>query len=295
MTAPEATPGSTGPRPRRILLGIVLPALLGCVVLTAGLTAYGVEWQNRTAAVTLGKLPATGGATIQARLESVDLARSQAVFRLDTTFSGDWAGPRGPRQPLTLVTNGRDRQEIPVNPGTVFTSLEITYDIDGSVTDYPFDSHILPLLAELVTVPGAGEPAQRLPVLLEIRAWSPGLRFAAEPVPDLAADVPAVVLEITRAGSTQYFALLITAAMWALSLSALFMAWGLLFRGRRIEPTIFSFMAAMLFAFPALRSAMPGAPPIGAPIDYVGFLWAETILAIALILALQAWFRRPYT
>lgn len=291
--AEPAPQGSWGPR--RILLGIVLPTLIGCVVLSVGLTAYGVEWQTRTSAFTVGELPPDGGAVVQARLESVDLARSVATFRLDATFQGEWGGQRGPRQDMVLVTNGRDRQEIPIKPATPFASWEVSYDIDGSVTDYPFDVHELPLLVDMATDPAAGTEAVPVPVRLELRSWVPGLRFMVEPVEGFPAGTQAVLLEMSRSGSTQYFVILVTVMMWALSLSALFMAWALLFRGRRIEATIFSFMAAMLFAFPALRSVMPGAPPIGAPIDYLGFFWAETILAVALFLALQAWFRRPYT
>lgn len=38
-------------------------------------------------------------------------------------------------------------------------------------------------------------------------------------------------------------------------------------------------MAATLFALVGMRNAAPGGPPIGSPIDYIAFFWAEAIIA----------------
>ncbi len=67
----------------------------------------------------------------------------------------------------------------------------------------------------------------------------------------------------------------------------------IVFFDKRIEATIFSWLGAMLFAFPALRSAVPGAPPIGAAIDYFAFFWAETMVALCLLTILVTYIRRP--
>ncbi|GIW05989.1 MAG: hypothetical protein KatS3mg060_0794 [Dehalococcoidia bacterium] len=67
----------------------------------------------------------------------------------------------------------------------------------------------------------------------------------------------------------------------------------IVFFDKRIEAAILSSLGAMLFAFPALRSAVPGAPPIGAAIDYFAFFWAEMIVAVSLITLLVVYIRRP--
>jgi hypothetical protein len=53
-----------------------------------------------------------------------------------------------------------------------------------------------------------------------------------------------------------------------------------------------AFGAALLFAFPAIRAIEPSVPPMGVLSDYIGFFWAETIVAISLIVHLYSWIKR---
>jgi hypothetical protein len=53
-----------------------------------------------------------------------------------------------------------------------------------------------------------------------------------------------------------------------------------------------AFCAALLFAFPAIRSAEPFVPPMGVLSDFLGFFWAEAIVAIALIILITCWMIR---
>ena len=52
---------------------------------------------------------------------------------------------------------------------------------------------------------------------------------------------------------------------------------------------MFSFLGALLFAFPAVRNAVPGSPPIGSFNDYLAFFWAEGLVAASLIAILFTW------
>ncbi len=56
---------------------------------------------------------------------------------------------------------------------------------------------------------------------------------------------------------------------------------------------MFSWLAALLFALPPLRNAMPSAPPIGSLSDFMAFFWAEGIVALSLATVVFAWLRRP--
>ena len=53
-----------------------------------------------------------------------------------------------------------------------------------------------------------------------------------------------------------------------------------------------AFGGALLFAFPAIRNIEPFVPPMGVLSDFVGFFWAESIVAIALIIHLYCWLQR---
>lgn len=53
-----------------------------------------------------------------------------------------------------------------------------------------------------------------------------------------------------------------------------------------------AFCAALLFAFPAIRNVQPFAPPMGVLSDYLGFFWAESLVAVTLLIKLNMWLRR---
>ena len=60
---------------------------------------------------------------------------------------------------------------------------------------------------------------------------------------------------------------------------------------RKIEPTLVSALGAIIFALPALRNAIPGAPPLGVRADVLVFFWAELGAVIGLCLFIAAWAR----
>jgi hypothetical protein len=61
---------------------------------------------------------------------------------------------------------------------------------------------------------------------------------------------------------------------------------------RRIEVTLVGALGAMIFALPAVRNALPGAPPLGVRADILIFFWAELGAIIALCLFITAWARQ---
>jgi hypothetical protein len=58
---------------------------------------------------------------------------------------------------------------------------------------------------------------------------------------------------------------------------------------RRPEPTLIGALAAMAFALPVLRNALPGSPPLGVEADIWVFLWAELAVVLALALLVFRW------
>jgi hypothetical protein len=59
------------------------------------------------------------------------------------------------------------------------------------------------------------------------------------------------------------------------------------------EISTMGFIAGLLFAFPAIRSAQPRVPPMGVIVDYFGFFCDEVILIATLIVVMIAWLRFP--
>ena len=62
-------------------------------------------------------------------------------------------------------------------------------------------------------------------------------------------------------------------------------------RRRRIEPALLGWGAALIFALPALRGAMPGVPPVGAWIDILVFLWAMLVAIVSYLIVVSTWVR----
>ncbi len=99
-------------------------------------------------------------------------------------------------------------------------------------------------------------------------------------------------IDVERAGSIKFFAVLVMIIMWVLIIMLFLLIFDILVRGRKIEIAMFTFASAMLFAFPAFRNMMPLAPPIGAYPDYIAFFWAEGMAALTLVILISTWFSR---
>jgi len=95
--------------------------------------------------------------------------------------------------------------------------------------------------------------------------------------------------DIRRTGAIRFFGLAAYGAMVVMALSALTIG-ALVFVGvRKIEVTLIGAIGAIVFALPALRNALPGAPPLGVLADILVFFWAELGAVIALGLFVIAW------
>jgi nitric oxide reductase large subunit len=79
--------------------------------------------------------------------------------------------------------------------------------------------------------------------------------------------------------------------MWALAASVLLGAWFLTTRRQGLVWPALAWMAATLFALAAFRNTAPGTPPIGCVMDWFAFFWAETVIALCLIIVVTAGIR----
>ncbi len=71
---------------------------------------------------------------------------------------------------------------------------------------------------------------------------------------------------------------------------------GLSFVGtRKIEATLIAALGAMVFAVPALRNIMPGAPPLGVRADASVFLWVQLTVILGLTIFVGTWAHRGPT
>lgn len=228
------------------------------------------------------------GFEINARVIAVDDAKEQMTIRLDfTPWSSAIVDDTGHvLEPMALIVNSSEGgQSIPFEVGEPMSAMDVTVALDGQLREYPFDHHD-DNFGIFFTQPGTTPDAQvDLPTLTHLRAavhgFSIGLTsYAAEGTGSfLFASV-----HIERAGSTVFFAVFIMVLMWALALSAVAIAIMLTYVRHDIGPGVLGFLAALLFAFPGIRTVLPGAPPIGSLNDYLSFFWAESIVAVTVVI-----------
>lgn len=132
-----------------------------------------------------------------------------------------------------------------------------------------------------------------VPIGVDFFGSIPGLKIQAEKTAQTDEDLVGIDMEFERASTVKFFSLFVMAVMWGVTLVVLLMTFSIVMRGRKIEVGMFSFLAALLFAFVALRNAQPGSPPIGSFSDYISFFWAEILIALCLLTIIAVWVYRP--
>jgi hypothetical protein len=190
-----------------------------------------------------------------------------------------------------LVSHDSTVEEIKLATGDHIASSTFEVDLnEGSVTHYPFDSYAARLGIELRD----GKSSLRLPA--RITMWEGVLGFdlhtTGRPGPD--PDDTQLTTIVARNGAFALFALCAYGAMLVLAGCAL--AIGILTFADvcRPEATLIGALAAIAFALPVLRNAMPGSPPLGVSADMWVFLWTELAVVLALVLIVFKWARAGF-
>lgn len=230
------------------------------------------------------------------------------------------------------VNSANGKQELDFAKGKRMNPMEVTVSMfDGVVTDYPFDKHnafleiyflpgkeaakektaeAAPKPAEPTPTPPAtgdeekkdpgekkAEPAPAdeddVPIGVDFVGSIPGFKIDAAKAKESTDDYVGIDMTIARAATTKFFSLFVMAMMWGLTIGVMFLTLSVVLRGRKVELAMFSFTAALLFAFATVRNAQPGTPPIGTYSDFISFFWAEVIIALCLIILVFTWVIRP--
>ena len=208
----------------------------------------------------------------------------------------------GLTQPLTILLLNEDKT-LSFAKGTMSLSSDTTMiAYEASYEKYPLDEYVVPVAVMATTTDAAGVTTQ-LPVEIVVWGKFPGWRvmattsedsmsaaeLAAAGAPDDYDDIALADINVSRNGSTMSIVVLLLISMIVLSVIALVVARSVSAQKRRIEATMASWFAALLFAMVPLRTNMPGAPPIGVWIDFLVFLWVLLTLMVALAVFVGSW------
>lgn len=194
--------------------------------------------------------------------------------------------------------------------GKVMAPLDVTLMLaGGSVDSYPFDEYRVPLHINL-SKPDKKSPTRfaGVPVSAELALGVAGYKISAveEPArgdqagrdgrPETVTDSLQLELSVARSATSFWFAVFLMGVVLLLSFACALVAVWVLVLGRKIEPQFFTWMAGTLFAIVGLRNVLPGNPPLGALPDFLAFIWAESLVALALLCIVGVYLaRRPMT
>lgn len=232
---------------------------------------------------------------------------SPAEDLIKTRFSADppddLLADNGLRQDLEIHLFSAGRT-FAFKAGTKQLTGEVAFiAADGTYELYPFDRYSDTVVAFATTKDASG---QEVAVPTEIVVWGKfaGWRVSPATSQDETAalggtvdgqtppsTMAVVTMTAARNGSTMTIVVLVIAAMIVLTALALAVARAVATRRRKIEATMASWFAALLFAMVPLRTNLPGAPPIGVYLDFVAFLWILIGLMIALGIFITSWLR----
>lgn len=281
-------------RGRRLV--VVIVAI--CVLVYATVVAlYAV---NAASTIVVGCQDAAPDDAIRLSLDpqSVDAVANRLTVTLDVDSFGPVADPETKlaADDLTLVVTGTDGERtIDIPAASITSPVSLRLLTSGAVEGWPFDAHAAQTAIAAIT--GEGSAARDVPVVVCGSVHVPGWTFSSREVPGDAALVidgtPVTKIEITaqRSAATIAFGIVILCLMVVLPILGLTVAIRV-FRGtKKVEATLMSWIAAMLFATLPLRGFLPGAPPIGSWVDYLVVLWVVAGLIASLVVYALAWRR----
>jgi len=282
------------------------PLVIGLVLLLifAGLyvfvlNAYKNESNNRAAELTADTAKAgENRIDVSGRIVTADPIKGDVVVRLEFTPHGSFASGEGgalARDLDLFVSSATGKNVHEFKKGKRMSPVEAVVEIyEGEPMDYQFDTHQaeLSFFFEPSAKGGEAGGSEAIPVAVEMRGSVAGLRLDTEYAKENTPDHAVIDINIQRATTAVFFSVFIMIAMWALVIGVVSLVYRVFAGHRKIEISMFSFLGALLFAFPSLRNSQPGTPPIGTMSDFIAFFWAEVIIALSLLAVVLRWLIR---
>jgi len=187
-----------------------------------------------------------------------------------------------------LLTHDKTVEEVKLAAASHLATSTFEVDLnDGSVTHYPLDAYRARFGVQLLDA----KSSLKLPV--RITVWEGVLGYNLHTTSEPGADPDDIELttSITRTSAFVLFALCAYGAMVVLAGCALAVGVLTFIDVRQPDATLIAALAAIIFALPVFRNALPGSPPLGVEADMWVFLWTELVAVLALVLLVYKWAR----
>ncbi len=255
---------------------------------------------------------------------SIDVVKGDVSIRLEFIPHGKFFKEEDGTLTQNLkfdINSSNGKQEIAFEKGKRMNPTEAVLNMyDGDISDYPFDAHKADLIFYFTAKPEKPKTTEEkpktteenpatetktekpveeeiseveVPFSLDFTPALAGYNITAAKTKDSDETFMDMELTITRGSMAKFFSVFVMILMWAITIVVASLAFSVVFRDRKPEIAMFSFIATLLFAFVTLRNGLPFAPPIGINFDYLSFFLAEIILAVCLVSIVATWVLRP--
>jgi Domain of unknown function (DUF4436) len=271
---------------------VILAALLiGCAVVYGTILAQS-DLSRGPDEAELGALAGRADVALYVQPIQIDAVNESMQVRISIVPLPDAKVTIADRDFLLTIQRGGQLDHVQIQAGQLLPEVTFSLDLhEGDVRDYPLDRYVsLIILAASERAQDGNEKS--LPI--HVTAWEGVLGFdvKAKSVSSQRSEELWLQFAVSRTGGVAFFAIAIYGAMLVMMLCALIIG-SLVFVGiRRSEAALVGALSAIIFALPALRNALPGAPPLGVRADIFIFFWAELGAVIALCLFIAAWARQ---
>ena len=289
------------PLPRPFTRGDLIPTLIIAAIVTAMFITlnlfYNADGGVRLAGPGAAADPTTAGLVVIVDPEEINPTMRKIGININVAANGaDIANPdRTLREQITLevITNDTST-EINLAANELARGRMVYAPITGDYANYPFDHY----QAEIFVRAKETASGQPVPVYLTgdqgIYNWVTKIELPINPtvsrVPGLEGE-GLIFMDVKRSTTLQVFLGLIAVMVIAVTAMAVYLA-GMIFTFRRVaNAALLAWMTTALFSFLILRTALPGAPPLGAAIDVFLFFWAILGLMASVVMVAIAWNR----
>ena len=284
---------------------------------------------NRSLPVDLGFAtvePSSDGVGAYFAMRDIQLETDRVSADLLVTFGEELAECTplcGLREDVTLLVSPSTQSVIKLPRGTpAGYSIPIVLFLEGAPYSYPFDTYLSRVYVQAVTIDSGGT-AYPVPLVAEFLVpegfvgWQIQLGYPnaddnenaesflkkdREQVnAEYVARAPTVIdsgqafgyLSMERALSTKIIAVLVLFLMIILAGLAVIASHDVQV-GKKTNDGLgmAAWLTGSLFAMPALRALLPGAPPLGSWIDILVFFWVEIATMISLATFVLFWIRQ---
>lgn len=238
--------------------------------------------------VPLGRAPGVAAApdlTLQLKVQDVDLTNRSMNLSLMPIPHAGLVGSKPGEMSRSLrieIVSGGTTTSVVTYPGkSIVDPTAVTLELDRGDAAYPFDKPFADFRLSVQDDEAGSSVPFAISVENSARPWTMA-GSVGEPVVDDGRTLYPVVLTGHRGTLNIALVLFYVLAILLTTLMAV-VTIGTALLTRELDFANVIWLSATMLSFPTLRSAMPGAPPIGTGLDFVFFFPCMCLIALLLV------------